>query len=131
MKKVERLFTDLGATENTVKEVVVLIDDDNDLNYFYNNILSDKKHWEEMIVEMQDYKLLQQPLMTESDFHNTYIENEREAVEKLFRFIIEEDEWNDVKEIMHMRNFTYSDLYNKQVQNIQQGEIINVWQLIL
>lgn len=131
LEKLEGFLNDLGVSENIKLDVKVLFDHGHDVDYFFDNILSLNKTWSEMIVEMQNYKLLQQESMSVEEFKETYNNSEIAAINKLFRYYMSKDEWTDLKEIMKNKCMAQTDLYHMQINNLQKNDITNAWQLVL
>lgn len=131
MEKLLGFLKDVRVNESIKNNLIVLIDNDDDLEYFFLKIFSFEKCFEEMIVEMRYYKLLEQTYMTESTFKNTYSNNEIDAISKLFRHYISEEDWDELKELMKRRKISYLDVYRKQMDNLEQNFICNVWQTII
>ncbi|MDZ5610459.1 hypothetical protein U2I54_26440 [Bacillus pseudomycoides] len=131
MEKLLEFFNDVGVNEITRNNLTILFDNDDDLEYFFQNIFSSEKCFEEMTAEMQDYKLLEQRPITEEDFIHTYKGNEINALQKLFRHYIPKEEWRDIMEIMKIKSLSPFDVYHKQMKNLEQQFICNVWQTIL
>ncbi|MEH7460145.1 hypothetical protein V7183_23965 [Bacillus sp. JJ1127] len=65
------------------------------------------------------------------EFSNAYTSNEVDAICKLFRFHMTDEEWKDLKGIMSTRGLSHMNLYSMQVENLQKNDITNTWKLVL
>lgn len=130
LKEIEEFLNDIGTHEKNINDMLVLFDDESDIKYFANNIL-DLKEWHIMYSEMKLYKLFEQGIMSVEEFDKEFNNNEVDAIKKLFRSYITEDEWTNLKEIMRNKGLSHMDLYYMQYNNLHKKDITNAWQLVL
>ncbi|HDX9638999.1 TPA: hypothetical protein ROY14_001052 [Bacillus mobilis] len=130
MEMLAEFMDDLGISKDLQKELRLLITNNADLKHFEDEIFSAEKSFEAMTFEMRKHKVINHR-MSVSEFRLRFAVNDLEAVSTLFGHYISEDDWNELRYLMKVKNITYSDIYSRHVENLHFNSICNIWQTIL
>lgn len=134
MKETLNQFLELmNLTPQQEKKSLLLFDADKDVQYFVDEVLSHAKDIcavDVLLGKMREYKM-RTCSMDLNMFLSTYKEEPVQAIQKLFRHSIEDNEIRILEEAMEQNGISIEEIYLAKKVEEGKGFYPNVWQLVL
>ncbi|MDO6628849.1 hypothetical protein CON15_19740 [Bacillus cereus] len=123
----------MNLTSQQEKKFLLLFDTEKDVQYFVDEVLSQARDIcavDVLLGKMREYKM-RTCSMDLNMFLCTYKEEPVQAIQKLFRHSIEENEIRILEESMEQNSISIEEIYLAKKVEEGKGFYPNVWQLAL